>query len=65
MAGHYALEACSSLEEGERGVERIVFKLRHADGLDTLDPLTGAGSYLSQGQAQLTTFMHALNEAPE
>jgi hypothetical protein len=65
LAGRYALEACSRLEKGERGLEALVVKLRHGDGLDTLDPLTGAGAELSMGQAELTTVVHALNRAPD
>jgi len=65
LAGRYALEACSNLEKGERGVEALVGRLRKGQGFDTLDPLTGAGSLLSMGQAQLTTVLHAMNGAPE
>jgi hypothetical protein len=65
LAGHYALLACSNLEKGERGVEALVVKLRHGEGFDTLDPLTGAGGQLSLGQAALDTVFHALNQAPE
>jgi hypothetical protein len=64
LAGHYALATCTSLEKGENGVAALVLKLRHGGGLTTLDPLTGAGNYLSLGQSQLTTTMHALREAP-
>jgi hypothetical protein len=64
LAGRYALETCAYLEKGERGVEALVVKLRHGQGYDTLDPLIGAGSLLSSGQAQLTTTMHALNGLP-
>ena len=65
LAGHYALAACSSLEKGERGVEAIVVKLRHGGDLTTLDPLTGAGSFLSLGQSQLITVVHALRGVPD
>jgi hypothetical protein len=65
LAGHYALLACTNLEKGEQGVEALVIKLRHGQGLDTLDPLTGAGGQLSMGQAALDTVVHALNRAPE
>jgi hypothetical protein len=65
LAGDYALAACSSLEKGERGVEELVVKLRHGGGLTTLDPLTGAGSFLSLGQSQLTTVVHALRGVPD
>jgi hypothetical protein len=64
LAGQYALEACKYLEKGERGVESLVGKLRRGEEYDTLDPLTGAGSDLSSGQAQLTTVMHALDQSP-
>jgi hypothetical protein len=64
LAGRYALEACSNLEKGERGVEALVVKLRHGEALDTLDPLTGAGSLLSSGQANLTTAMVSLERSP-
>ena len=65
LAGHYALLACTNLEQGERGVEALVVKLRHGQGFDTLSPLTGAGGQLSMGQAALDTVFHALNRAPE
>jgi hypothetical protein len=61
MAGRYALRTCASLEQGERAVEVVVGKIRRGGGLDTLDPLSGAGDLLSTGQAELTTTVHALN----
>lgn len=60
-AGRYAVRACVSLEKGEHAVEGVVGSLRRGGGFDTLDPLSGAGDLLSNGQAQLTTAMHALN----
>ena len=65
VASRYALLACQNLEKGEKGVETLVHKLRRGQGFDTLDPLTGAGSQLSMGQAQLNTVMHALKGLPE
>lgn len=65
LAGRYALAACKNLEKGEHGVEALVVQIRHGGGFDTLDPLTGAGSQLSMGQADLTTVVHALDNAPE
>jgi hypothetical protein len=65
LAGRYALAACQNLEKGEHGVESLVVQIRHGGGFDTLDPLTGAGSQLSLGQADLTTVVHALSNAPE
>jgi hypothetical protein len=62
-AGRYALQACASLEQGEREVEGVVTSLRRGGGFNTLDPLGGAGDLLSAGQAKLTTAVRALDTA--
>jgi hypothetical protein len=63
-AGRYAKRACTSLEQGVHAVDDVVRRVRGGGEMNTLDPLSGAGDLLSNGQAELTTAVRALDTGP-
>ena len=58
-----ALVACGTLHQADSLVATAVVRIRHGKGVNSLNPVPGAGDLFSTGQNQLTTATRALRRS--